>query len=113
MQEMNCIHLSRPDYRAISSSVILPTPAPDLKNSRDTAPIVVLLCANNALPLPFAAEHNLPQAGENGGIPAEFLKSSQSLPEKKRQKVTSLCGYLLFSCQLKKQGSVAMETRDQ
>jgi hypothetical protein len=25
MQEMNCIHLSRPDYRAISGSALLPT----------------------------------------------------------------------------------------
>ncbi len=65
MQEMNCIRLSRPDYPAISSSVFEPTQAPDLKNSRDTAPIVVSLCANNALPLPCAAEHNLPQAGQH------------------------------------------------
>jgi hypothetical protein len=95
MQEMNCIHLSRSDYPAISNSVILPTPAPGLKNSRDIASIVVSLCANNALPLPYAAEHNLPQAGENVGIPAEFLNASQSLPEKKWQKVTSLCRYLV------------------
>jgi hypothetical protein len=95
MQEMNCIHLSRSDYPAISNSVIVPTPAPGLKNSRDTASIVVSLCANNALPLPCAAEHNLPQAGENVGIPDEFLIASQSLPEKKWQIVTSLCEYLL------------------
>jgi len=94
MQEMISIQPSRPDCPAISSSVIVPTPAPGSKNSRDTAPIVVSLCANNALPLPCAAVHNLPQAGENVGIPAEFLKSSQSPPEKKWQKVTSLCGYL-------------------
>jgi hypothetical protein len=92
---MNCIHLSRPDYPAISRSVIVPTPAPGLKNSRDTAPIVVSLYANNSLPLPCAAEHNLPQAGENVGIPAEFLYASQSLPEKKWHKVTTLCGYLI------------------
>jgi hypothetical protein len=102
MQQMNCIHLSWSDYPAISSSVILPTPAPDLKNSRDTASIVVSLCANNALPLPCAAEHNLPQADENVGIPAEFLNASQSLPEKKWQKATSLCGYLLVVRQCKK-----------
>jgi hypothetical protein len=36
----------------------IPTPAPGLKNSHDTAPIVVKPQANNALPLPGAAEHN-------------------------------------------------------
>jgi hypothetical protein len=77
-------------------------PTPDLKNSRDTAPIVVSLCENNALPLPYAAEHNLPQAVENLGLPAEFLNPSQSLPEKKWQKVTSLCGYLLVGSHWKK-----------
>jgi hypothetical protein len=40
MQEMNCIHLSRPVFAAINSSVILPTPAPGLKNNRDIATIV-------------------------------------------------------------------------
>ncbi len=97
MQQMNCIDISWPDYPAISSSAMVPTPAPDMKNSRDIAPIVVSLCANNALPLPCAAEHNLPQAGENVGIPAEFLNTSQSLPEKKWLKVTSLCRYLLVT----------------
>jgi hypothetical protein len=28
MQQMNCIHLSRPDYRAISGSDMIPTRAP-------------------------------------------------------------------------------------
>jgi hypothetical protein len=42
---MNCIHLSRPDYPAISRSVIVPTPAPGLKNSRDTAPAIEDLIA--------------------------------------------------------------------
>jgi hypothetical protein len=102
MQEMNCIHLSRSDYPAIISAVILPTPAPGLKNSRDIASIVVSLCANNALPLPCTAEHNLPQADENAGITSEFLIASQSLPEKKWQKVTSLCRYLLVVCNLNK-----------
>ncbi len=102
MQEMNYIHLSRPDYRAISSSAMVPTQAPDLKNSRDIAPIVVSLCANNALPLSYVAEHNLPQVDENVGIPAKFLNASQSLPEKKWQKVTSLFRYLLFGSYYKK-----------
>jgi hypothetical protein len=70
MQEMNCIHLSRPDYPAISSSAMVPTFAPG------------------------AVESNLPQAVENLEIPAEFLNASQSLPEKRGQKVTSLSGYL-------------------
>jgi site-specific recombinase XerD len=50
-----------------------PTPAPGLKNSHDTAPIVVKPHANNALPLPGAAEHNPPNAGEKVGAGAEFL----------------------------------------
>ncbi len=37
------------------------TPAPGLKNSHDTAPIVVKPQANNALPLPGAGEHNPPE----------------------------------------------------
>jgi hypothetical protein len=46
---MNCIHLSRPDYPAISSSAMVPTFIPD------------------------ALEHNLPQVGENVGMIVEYL----------------------------------------
>jgi hypothetical protein len=73
MHEMNCLHLSRSDYPAISSSAMVPTFIPD------------------------TLEHNLPQVGENVGIPAEFLNPSQSLPEKRGQKVTSLFRYLIVS----------------
>jgi hypothetical protein len=74
MQEMNCIHLSRSDYPAIRSSAMFPNFAPG------------------------AVEHILPQVVENIGIPAEFLNASQSLPETKWDKVTSLCGYLIVGC---------------
>jgi hypothetical protein len=52
--------------------------------------------------IPDALEHNLPQVIEDVKIPAEFLNASQSLPEKKWQKVTSLCGYLLVGSHWKK-----------
>jgi len=44
-----------------------PTPAPGLKNCHDTAPMVVTLQSNNALPLPGAAEHNPPKVDETVG----------------------------------------------
>jgi len=44
-----------------------PTPAPGLKNSHDTVPIVVAPQANNAPPLPGAAEHNPPKVDETVG----------------------------------------------
>jgi len=52
-----------------------PAPAPGLKNSHDTAPIVVMPPANNAFPLPGAAEHNPPMVGENAGSLLEFIRS--------------------------------------
>jgi RecA/RadA recombinase len=48
--------------------------------------------------IPDALEHNLPQVIEDVKIPAEFLNASQSLPEKRGQKVTSLFRYLLVTC---------------
>jgi hypothetical protein len=51
---------------------------------------------------PGAVESNLPQAVENLGIPAEFLNPFQSLPEKRGQKVTSLCRYLSVGGNAKK-----------
>lgn len=50
-----------------------PTQAPGLQNSRDTAPIVILPTADNALPLPRAAEHNPPKADEKVDAGAVFL----------------------------------------
>ena len=51
-----------------------PALAPGLKNSHDTAPIVVKPQASNALPLPGAAEHNLPKADENAGSLAKSTR---------------------------------------
>jgi len=52
------------------------TPAPGLKNSHDTAPIVAKPPAGNALPLPGAAEHNPLKAGEKVGAKSEFLSTT-------------------------------------
>lgn len=66
-----------PDHQVVKNTEDqLPTPAPGLKNSHDTAPIVALPQTSNALPLPGAAEHNLLQAGEKVGIGAEFLSTT-------------------------------------
>lgn len=66
-----------PDHEIIRySENETPAPAPGLQNSHDTAPIVVMPQANNALPLPGAAEHNPPGAGEKAGAKAEFLFST-------------------------------------
>jgi hypothetical protein len=53
MQEMNFIHLSRPDFRNISNSAILP-----VQNSRGFAPAFVALHVNDTLPLHSAMDHN-------------------------------------------------------
>jgi hypothetical protein len=42
-------------------------PAPGLKNSHHTAPSFITPQANNALPLPGAAEHNPPKANTTVG----------------------------------------------
>jgi hypothetical protein len=52
-----------------------PVPAPGLKNCRDIVPIVVMPLSRNAFPLPSAAEHNPPKAGENTGSLFEFIRS--------------------------------------
>jgi len=66
-----------PDHLVITDSGNqTPTPAPGLKNSHDTAPIVAKPPAGNALPLPGAAEHNLLKAGEKVGAKAEFVSTT-------------------------------------
>jgi len=63
-----------PDHQVITDSGNqTSTPAPGLKNSHDTASIVAMPPAGNALPLPGAAEHNPSKAGEKVGAKAEFL----------------------------------------
>jgi hypothetical protein len=69
MQEMNCIDLSRTNYRAISRSAMVPTFAPG------------------------AVEHGLPQAGENVETIAEDLNGVQLEKEKEWGKGTGLSGY--------------------
>ncbi len=54
-----------------------PTPAPGLKNSHDTAPIVVTPQANKALPLPGAAEHNPSSADTTVGSLVYFKLRSE------------------------------------
>ena len=50
-----------PDHKVVKNpDDNSPTPAPGLKNTHDTAPIVALPQAGNAFPLPGAAEHNPP-----------------------------------------------------
>ncbi len=78
MQEINYIHLSRPDYAEISSSALLPTLVHEVTERYQT------------------------KTDDNVGVPAEFLMSCQSLMERKWQKVTSLCGYLLVTNKAKK-----------
>jgi hypothetical protein len=63
---MNYIHLSRPDYRAISCSAIVPIFTPD------------------------AVEHNLPQVSGNGEAIAEDLIGVQLEKEKEWRKGTGL-----------------------
>ncbi len=66
-----------PDHVVLKDSKVqTSTPAPGLKNSHDTAPIVVKPQANNALPLPGAGEHNPLKAGEKVGAKAEFLSTT-------------------------------------
>jgi integrase/recombinase XerD len=66
-----------PDHQVIKNTDDkLSAPAPGLQNSHDTAPIVAMPTAGNALPLPGAAEHNPPQAGANAGTKAEFLSTT-------------------------------------
>jgi hypothetical protein len=79
MHEMNCIHLSRPDYPAISSLAMVPTFAPG------------------------AVEHILPQVVGDGNAIAEDLNGVQLEGEKEWGKGTSLCRYLLFTNLAKKQ----------
>jgi hypothetical protein len=73
MQTPHCISPFFIDYQAISSSVLLPTLAPGLQNSHDTAPIAISPLADSDLPLPGAAEHNPPAAGENVRNGTEFI----------------------------------------
>jgi hypothetical protein len=72
MQEMNYIHLSRPDYRAISGSAMLPT-----QNRRCVAPVFIALHANNAITLKRVMEHNAPQAYEKIGREDGFFNFDQ------------------------------------
>ena len=66
-----------PDHQVVKNPEDkTPTPAPGLKNSHDTASIVVMPQVNNALPLPGAAEHNPPQAGEKVGAGAGYLSTT-------------------------------------
>jgi len=66
-----------PDHQVITDSGNqTSTPAPGLKSSHDTAPIVAMPPAGNALPLPGAAEHNPLKAGEKVGAKAEFVSTT-------------------------------------
>jgi hypothetical protein len=100
MQEMNLIPRSTTDYPATGTSAMISTQAPGLQNSRDIAPIVAAK-NGNAFPLHCAAEHNPPVADEKVETLVVNLVANQTAKEKKWQKVTSLCGYLLVIAQCK------------
>jgi len=71
MHEMNCIHLSRPDYPAISSSAMVPTFASG------------------------AVEHNQPQVDENVEPLVDDQIGWQLDGEKEWQNLICICGYLV------------------
>jgi hypothetical protein len=73
MQEMNYIHLSRPDYRAISGLAMIPTPT--------SGP----------------AEHNPPKANETDGSLASFNHQKQFGRDGLWRNLRDLKGYLIVT----------------
>ncbi len=73
MQEMNLIHLSKPDFTAISRSVMLST-----QISRNIVSVVVAHESNSVVPFFGAAKISPHEESEKVGSDAELLRAGQS-----------------------------------
>ncbi len=87
MQEMNSIRLSTPDYPASISLAISPP-----QNSRDIVGKAVALHVNNAFPLHYVAEKNLPETNEKVGNDADLFNARRCGKNGLKQKMKSFGG---------------------